>query len=144
MIIDVFQIVFSSSRSSFKSYIFLLPKLLSETTNSPSLCRPLSNRSLDLKMSLIMSIFTHFSPFGSQGGTKVIISLGTILVVSGWNLWSTYTPQIRCVPVSDMHRRPTPTRSQHKWLHWIMSFSQIIGAGVSVSVSLLHRLKYKD
>jgi hypothetical protein len=43
---------------------------------------------------------------------------------------------VRRVSVSDTHR--FPTRHRHIWLHWIMSFSQIIiGVDVSVSESCL-------
>jgi len=40
------------------------------------------------------------------------------------NLWSTNTPWISRVLVSDTCQCLTPTR--HLWLHWIMSFSQMI------------------
>jgi hypothetical protein len=53
-------------------------------------------------------------------------------------LWSTYTPQMRCVPVPD-----TLARHWHIWLHWTMPFFQTI-IGVSVcAVSLLHSWNQK-
>jgi len=57
------------------------------------------------------------------------------------DLWSTNTPRIRGVPMSET--RQCLTLTWHIWLHRIMSISQIIirvglSCPMSVSVSLLH------
>ena len=57
---------------------------------------------------------------------KVYVEPWILLIKKWYGLWSTDTPQIRCVPVSDTRRCQTPTQQWHIWLHWIMSFSQII------------------
>lgn len=66
-------------------------------------------------------------------GLICFIHLGTFKLWRIWNKWSTDTPRIRRVAMSDIYTTPTHITTLIMWI------SQIInGVGVSVSVSVLH------
>jgi hypothetical protein len=71
----------------------------------------------------------------NQVRSQVKVSGLIIPTIDSWTLWSTNTPQIMRVPMWDMCLCLTPIRYKYLWLHWIMSFSQII-IGVYLSLPM--------